>query len=304
MKRWRDRSVTSRAMVIIAAEIVVIAGAAWAMRRSARVGYLFPKMPKFGFGDLPGFDSEETDEPEPDGIVYDNEPPCRAAPVSWGMQAGAEFCLPPADLEPVRKTEVEFATGGDRPVWPLVTDDDDKLRVSYEDARGMWHGKWGRHMGAKRTSTDPDTKQQYQRVHVGVDLFADPGDVVAAPEAGEVIAALPFYKGTGAIYVRTDSGIVVNLGEVKLGSWKAFGIPTGVGQGMRVLAGQPIARVGKSDDGSHMLHVETYDYDVTTDEIRQGRMRWIAGNDPPAKLLDPTRYLVRAQRVHYEAQEA
>jgi len=289
-------------MVILAAELALIVTGAYAMQRASKVGYLFPRFPKIRF-DLPGFDSEETDEPEPVGVVYDNEPTCRAAPVSMGLQ-GAEFCIPPADLEPIAKTSVAFAQGGDRPNWPLVTADDDKLRVSYEDVRRLWHGRWGRHMGAKRKSTDPDTGETYNRVHVGVDLFADPGDLVAAPEDGEVIAALPFYKGTGAIYIRTDSGIVVNLGEVQLGSWKPFGIATGIDQGTRVIAGQPVARVGKSDDGSHMLHVETYADDVTTDEIRQGKMRWIAGNDPPAKLLDPTRYLVRAQRAYYEAKEA
>lgn len=303
MVRWRDRSVRSRAMMILAAELVAIAGGAWAMQRAARVGYLFPRFPKLHF-DLPGFDSEDVGESEPDGIVYDNEPPCREAPVSIGMQGSTEFCLPPADLEPIAKTDVGFAHGGDRPIWPLVTDDDDKLRVSYQDVRGLWHGKWGRHFSAKRKSTDPDTGQTYQRVHVGVDLFADPGDVVAAPESGEVIAALPFYKGTGAVYLRTDSGIVVNLGELALGSWRDFGIPSGVEHGTRVLAGQPLARVGKSDEGSHMLHFEAYADDVTTDEIRQGKMRWIAGDDPPAKLFDPTRYLVRAQRAYYEAKEA
>ncbi len=302
MGRWRDLSVTQRASVILAGELLAIAGGAWAMQRSARLGYLFPHFPRIRF-DLPGFDSENADEPEPEGLVYDNEPPCRSAPVSYGLQ-GTEFCLPPADLEPVPKTSVAFASGGERPVWPLVTNDDDKLQVSYEDVRGLWHGRWGRHMGAKRKSTDPDTGATYQRVHVGVDLFADPGDVVMTPESGEVIAALPFYKGTGAVYVLTDSGIVVNLGEIALGSWKDFGIGSGVDLGTRVLAGQPVARVGKSDDGSHMLHVETYAADVTTDEIRQGRLRWIAGNDPPAKLLDPTRYLVRAQRAYYESKEA
>jgi hypothetical protein len=53
-----------------------------------------------------------------------------------------------------------------------------------------------------------------------------------------------------------------------------------------------------------MLHLETYAADTTTDEIRQEKMRWIVGDPPPAKVLDPTRYLVRAQRVHYETQGA
>lgn len=293
--RWRDLSSSERAGVVaLPLACVVLIGCTSSDRRIRRV---FDKIPRLRTN-LLGFDEGEAD-PEPSDIEYDDEPPCRPAPVSMGQGAPeGEFCMPPADLEPLAKTDRPFAAGGARPVWPLDTHDDDKLRVSYEDVRGKWHGKWGREFGAKRTTT-LDDGTSYRRVHVGVDLFADPGDVVVAPEDGDVIAALPFYKGTGAVYVLTDSGIIVNLGEVAEGSWTKYGIPTGVDR-TRVRAGDPVAKVGKSDDGSHMLHVETYRSDTTTDEIRQGKMRWKVGDDPPAKILDPTRYLVRAQRVVYE----
>lgn len=285
-------------MIALPTALVVLVGCTSSDPRARRLRRALDVFPRPRL-DLLGFDEGDADA-EPEGLEYDDEPPCRQAPVSSGPQGAddAEFCVPPSELEPLAKTDRPFAAGGARPVWPLDTHDDDKLRVSYEDVRGKWHGKWGREFGAKRTTTNEDGSK-YRRVHVGVDLFADPGDVVVAPEDGEVIAALPFYKGTGAVYLLTDSGIVVNLGEVAEGSWTKYGIPTGVDR-TRVHAGDAVAKVGKSDDGSHMLHVETYRSDVTTDEIRQGRMRWRVGDDPPAKVLDPTRYLVRAQRVFYE----
>ncbi len=292
--RWRDLSSTERVGVV--AFPLAIFGLACTSRdpKSLRRWLVVPRIHL----NLLGFDEGESD-PEPAGLEYDDEPPCRPAPQA--MQ-GAEFCLPPADLEPIAKTDRPFAVGGDRPVWPLRTYDDAKLRVSYEDVREKWHGSWGRIFGAKRTSTNDDGSK-YHRVHVGVDLFADPGDVVVAPEDGEVIAALPFYKGTGAVYILTNSGIIVNLGEVAEGSWTKYGIPTGTKR-VPVHAGDAVAKVGRSDDGSHMLHVETYTPDTTTDEIRQGKMRWIAGEPGPANVLDPTRYLVRAQRVFYESKGA
>lgn len=61
-----------------------------------------------------------------------------------------------------------------------------------------------------------------------------------------------------------------------------------------------MGRIGLSNDGSHMLHLETYTPDVSVAQIREGAMQWPADEDPPSGLLDPTRYLVRAQRVRYE----
>lgn len=299
--RWRDLSKQERVGALLFP--VAIVGLACTSRDRANLRRLFLPFPRSRLN-LLGLD-EGTPDPEPEGLEYDDEPPCREVPVSagpMGPMQGEEFCVPASDLEPQAHTDLPFAAGGARPVWPLKTHDDDKLRVSYEDVRGKWHGKWGREFGAKRTSVD-EGGNEYRRVHVGVDLFADPGDVVVAPEDGDVIAALPFYKGTGALYLLTDSGIIVNMGEIADRSWTKFGIPSGI-ETTRVHAGDPIAKVGKSSDGSHMLHVETYRADTTTDEIRKGAMRWRVGDDPPAKVLDPTRYLVRAQRVFYESKGA
>jgi len=248
-------------------------------------------------------DSEEIDESEPEGLQYADDEPCVEPPKPWGPAVSSPYafegddpgagCVPPADLEPKQRTEVAFAQGADQPAWPLAVSKDPKLRVSYEDVRGLFHGKWGRHFGAKRTSTDPDTGKSYQRVHVGVDLFADDGDIVYTTEPGEIIALLPYYKGTGAVYVLNDSGIIVNYGEVKMNSWRQYDLKVGD----VVQARQPIAKVGVSSDGSHMLHIETFTADTTVEQIRSGDLRWIAGHQAPAGVLDPTRYLVVARQA-------
>lgn len=284
-----------------------------------RVGRLspFPTLPPPGPGDpnltdddSPGLldvDSEVDDEPEPPGIVYDPDEPCHVPPAPWELPVAfgkvsaseAGTCTPPADLEPIQKTDLPFAEGGERPVWPVPSDK--KMRVSYEDVRGLFHGRWGRHLGASRTSTNEETGETYKRVHVGVDLFAEPGDPVLALEDGVVLATLPYYKKTGALYVLNDSGIIVNYGEIAMNSWRKHGITSGIETGQRIKAGQTIANVGVSSDGSHMLHVETFAPDTTVDQIRQGEMRWIKGDPPPEGVLDPTRYLVRARQAAIEA---
>lgn len=263
--------------------------------------------PELGPGIL-DIESEESDEEPPPGIQYADDEPCEVPPNPWelpvsspyGGKVGESGCVPPADLEPIQKTEVPFAEGGERPGWPLMSPTDANMKVSYEDVRGLFHGKWGREFGATRKSTNKETGETYKRVHVGVDLFADDGDIVVASEPGEVIAALPYYKGLGAVYVLNDSGIIVNYGELKMNSWKPFGIKVGD----RVEKGQRLARVGTASDGSHMLHLETFTPDTTVQEIRQGELRWIAGDPPPPNVLDPTRFLVRARQATLEDQEA
>jgi murein DD-endopeptidase MepM/ murein hydrolase activator NlpD len=203
--------------------------------------------------------------------------------------------VPPKDFEP-KTSPSPFAAGGPDLVWPIQTDNSKKVAVSYQDVRGKWHGKWGRHFATARKGDDGI------RRHAGVDLFAHGGDVVLAMEDGEVLATLPFTDGTWAIYVRNDSGEIVNYGEVFKNSWKEFGLSSGVDTGQRVSRGQPIARVGVMGKDTSMLHLETIRGDMTTDDIRQGALRWFKGDPPPDGLLDPTQYLVRAQRKWFEDQ--
>lgn len=310
----RQRRLVTRVLAASAAALTItlVADSVATRRRRARASRFSPEgpwvVPELG-GGLLDIESEAADDPEPEGLIYEDDEPCVAPPHPWQRPVAdgptfdaAEGCVPPADLEPLPKTHVAFAAGADEPGWPLDPQLDPKLRVSYEDVRGIWHGKWGRHFGATRKSTNKQTGETYKRVHVGVDLFADDGDVVYATEPGVVLATLPYYKGLGAVYVLHDSGIVVNYGELKMSSWRDFGIETGIETGQRVKKGQPLGRVGTASDGSHMLHVETFEGDTSVDAIRQGDLRWIAGDPAPEGVLDPTRYLVRARQATLDAE--
>ena len=295
---WRQRELWEQALMVAVPGIGIGIGVAALVEKGtgAPLGGFTPfeELP-----DLLDYEGDQVDEEPPPGIEYDEyDAPCVGLPVATGLE-GAEddggFCIAPADLVPKAKTEATFARGGPRPNWPLKTKAKRKLQVSYEDVRSKWHGRWGRHFGASRAN-----KEGEKRVHAGVDLFADPGDEVVAVEDGEILAILPFYKGTSALYLLTDSGLIVNYGELEPRSWSAYGIEGGVGTEQKVSAGDTLARVGLSRDGSHMLHIETYEPTVTVTEIRSGAMRWPKGDAPPEGILDPSEYLVRAQRVRYE----
>ena len=252
------------------------------------------------FPDLPpppvaGYDHD--DEPwdpdeEPPGLEdYDDRLPCvTQAELGDAMLLGdVASCLLPAAIEPKDRTPVPYADlPAQAPIWPVRANRRRDVRVSYQDVRGKWHGQWGRHFGAGRKSKDGSGGRR----HAGIDLHGDAGDVVLAAEAGEVEAILPFTRGTYAIYVRSSDGTLVNYGEVARGSWREYGIESGV----FVQAGQPLARVGaQTAGGAHMLHLEIYRPEVTMTRIRQGKMQWPMGSEPPTELLDPTRYLLAAQ---------
>lgn len=304
---WRDVPTWAQTLVVVGSGLGVGALAAFVVdgvRRRAQLplrGYRqeLPSLP-----DLLDYESDAPDEPEPPDIEYDeHDAPCVQPPHPWTVPVAVGFegapeegCTPPAGLVPQRRTEVAFTQGAERPRWPVDTEENRKIRVSYVDVRGKWHGRWGREFGASRTSSDGG-----KRVHVGVDLFGDPGDVVLAMEDGEILGGLPFYKGTGALYQLTDSGHIINYGELEHRSWKDYDVTGAIGGGQRVRAGDPIGRIGLSDDGSHMLHMETYRLDVAMSTIRRGEMRWLKGQPPPEGILDPTEYLLRAHRIKHES---
>ncbi len=307
---WRQRGLWQQALMIALPGVGTGIGIAALFERVTRRRRLPPGgfTPYEELPDLLDYEGDEVDEDPPPGIEYDEyDSPCvgfppdpTEVPVAAGLEGdepddGGGFCIAPSELVPKAKTEAAFAQGGPRPRWPLKTKAKRKLQVSYQDVRDKWHGRWGRHFGASRANKEGD-----KRIHVGVDLFADPGDEVVATEDGEILAILPFYKGTSAVYLLTDSGLIVNYGELEPSSWTKYGIRGGIGTQQRVSAGDTLARVGLSTDGSHMLHIETYEPTVSVDEIRQGIMRWPKGEPPPAGMLDPSEYLVRAQRVRYE----
>ena len=154
-----------------------------------------------------------------------------------------------------------IAFGDPSPAWPLddaartITDDLGDCRPRAACARGM-----GR------------------RNHAGEDLPAPRFTVVRAPEAGTIVVARPrWYEGTGLLLLQTDTGLVINLGEIEPDSEREFKIAVG----SRVAKAQDLARVGRHG----MIHFETY-----VDRTRL-TSQWLAGEPAPATLLDPIPYL-------------
>ena len=171
---------------------------------------------------------------------------------------------------------VPFAVGGS-PVWPIHPQSTHRREgdLSYKDAAGKWHASSARAFKASRKD----------RHHVGIDIWAAPGDVVVAPEDGVIVAQQTFLLGTDAMLIELDSGITVLLGEVERGGAKEFGLKTG----SRVRRGEPVTRVGLSNVGSHMLHLETYAC------CPRKNIRWYKGSPANAKIRDPTDWLLRAK---------
>jgi hypothetical protein len=182
--------------------------------------------------------------------------------------------------------------------WPVLTSHRSRLVVSYWTQSGV-RGYSGRAFATKRADDDG------QRKHAGVDLFANEGDIVVAPEDGRVLEILPFNAGTWAVYVRSIlDDRVVNLGEVEKLSWREFGVKPG----QAVHVGQPLARIGVQTKGSTMLHFETYGVDGIDDEtviaaIRAGELSWPADASAPKWLLDPTAYLLTAAKRTYQREQ-
>lgn len=189
---------------------------------------------------------------------------------------GASACRYP-EPRPKKVEGVPFAKGVACPMWPLVTGRNPV--VSYVDVDGTLHGNGARRFLAKRTSGEGDAKY-----HIGIDLYADVGDVVVATEAGHIESIRFFYHDAFAIYVCTRTGLTINYGEIKRNSWIEFG----VSEGDKVSMGQPIARIGTMSGGSHMLHFETYK------TCRDRNQRWYKGDPRPEDVRNPTDYLLRA----------
>lgn len=178
---------------------------------------------------------------------------------------------------------VPFAGGSPAPAWPVLSKGPDRFSIGYISASGEKHGNQSRRFGAQR----PDGRR-----HAGIDVYAKDGDVLVASEPGVVtMVRNTFNLGTGILFLATDSGITLAYGEIDPGSWGEFGVKTG----SRVARGQRLARVGcmsRDDSGdcdSHMLHFETYAGKVTKNTS------WYASSGPPAGLLNPTAYLLRAR---------
>lgn len=187
---------------------------------------------------------------------------------------------------PLRTLDAKFAEGDPDPVWPVISSDPRGCQVNYLDVNGASHGLRFQRFGAPRGSSDwGNTASRY---HVGHDCIANPGDIVVAPEAGEVINIRNFYAGTKGMFMETDTGLTIVLGEIEAGSNEDFGVTVGT----RVSKGQHVARIGAFKNSAqlpyHMLHFETYKGRKTRNS------RWYDGENRPKKLRNPTDYLLRA----------
>lgn len=178
---------------------------------------------------------------------------------------------------------VPFAGGG-APIWPVLSKGPDRFSIGYVTEQGEKHGNQSRRFGA--------TRDNGSRRHAGIDLYAKAGDIVVAAESGVVTMVRDtFAFGTGILFLRTDSGITLAYGEVDPKSWNQFNVKTGT----RVTRGQKLARVGcmskdaQGDCDSQMLHFETYRGTQTKNQS------WYTSKGPPADLLNPTAYLLRAR---------
>lgn len=178
---------------------------------------------------------------------------------------------------PRQQAIAPMAKGDPCPRWPIQSSRNPRwTEVAYRTDRGGIEGNAARRFLASRSDGE--------RHHVGIDIYADPGDLVVSTESGRVVGIQPFYSGTWALLVQTDSGPVTLYGEIEKNSWRQFGIE----EGSRVRRGQALARVGLMDSGSHMLHFEMYQRGITKNQ------RWYVGRKNPG-LLDPTDYLLRAR---------
>lgn len=87
--------------------------------------------------------------------------------------------------------------------------------VAYRGVSGTNYGRPGRRFLADRSDG---------RYHVGVDLWGEAGDIIVACEDGKIVNHYHFYDGVDALFEQCDSGLVINYGEVKPGSWQEFGL--------------------------------------------------------------------------------
>jgi murein DD-endopeptidase MepM/ murein hydrolase activator NlpD len=203
--------------------------------------------------------------------------------VAWavGRSLGARMTTHPFPKPANRGAP--FAQGG-APIWPIAASSTNrrKYEVPYKDVNGSWHGNMARAFKASRDS----------RYHVGLDLYANANDIVLAPEDGVVVGRQPFLNGTGAMLIQLDSGIVVLLGETKMGGAeeiaREFNHPV-ASVGTRVRQGQPVTKVGLTENGSHMLHLETYIAGTTKNHP------WYRNKPIPPQILDPTDWMLKAK---------
>jgi len=215
--------------------------------------------------------SFESEDEEAETQIFEIAPP--AIPV-----VKAPLPVPPGDPVPFAPPPPIGS------YWPVRTRLKYGRRVSYKTIDGTIVGRDGRMFLANRTGKRDG--KIVPRWHVGVDLFANVGDVVVACEKGTIVGFDFFYKAksgqrTYQLLIE-HSGVVVNYGEVTGDSLDKHSLSVGKCVG----AGQPIGFVSDTS----MLHLETYVKGTIHSH------RWFKdARKPPPQLLNPTKYLLLLQ---------
>jgi murein DD-endopeptidase MepM/ murein hydrolase activator NlpD len=199
-----------------------------------------------------------------------------AGPQPWKAPGARPRSNPPA----------KFADAGSGRFWPVRTQSSYGRAVAYvgEDGRGYGGGA-GVDATARRNFLAPHDSKDGQWLNAGVDLYADFGDIVVAPEQGVVARFDPLWAGVFRVLLHCSSGLVICCGGLDPDSLAQRGLAAGDA----VKAGQPIGKVGRPDDGQAMLHFETYP---------TGTPEPVPIWDKSAldKVLDPTAYLLALAR--------
>ncbi len=186
---------------------------------------------------------------------------------------------PPEGAEPKATGAAEFAEPGSGIFWPVrgktehgrtvcFRSVDDKL-IGYP-AKGGFRTENREFLAERKGEWNHKTEKRY---HAAIDLFGDYHDLVVACEPGTILNWHFFYHGVYKLFVQCDSGLVINYGEVDESSKSEFRLAPK----KRIVAGQPIARIGRMTGGGHMLHFETYPKGT-----KDNQQYW--HHDPPGQL--------------------
>jgi hypothetical protein len=209
-----------------------------------------------------------------------NAEPPRVTGGEWAnVPPAPKFWTPPDGAEPKSTGLAEFADPSTGIFWPVRGQTEHGRTVCFESTDGKLIGY--PHKGGYRTENreflalrmgDRNGKTE-KRHHAAVDLFADAHDLIVACESGTILNWHYFYHGVYRLFVQCDSGLVINYGEVDGVSKGEFKLEPK----KRIVAGQPIARVGRMSGGGHMLHFETYPKGT-----KDNQQYWY--DDPPSRL--------------------
>lgn len=132
----------------------------------------------------------------------------------------------------------------------------------------------GRQFGASRKAKDGSARK-----HAGCDLIFPFGTPIYAVADGVLVREpYPFYSGTYAVEIR-HGNLLLRYGEIANGSY------TG---GASVKKGQIIAKVGRLQSGSSMLHLEIYTNSASSASLttRVGDFRRRSDITNPAPYLN------------------